>query len=253
MTVSTHRVTRLYIERELDGDSLMLGERESHYLSHVLRLQRGARLVVFKGRGAEREASVGSLQRRGATLALAAAQTPLAESTLDLTVVQALPKSDAMDFIVQKATELGAATLVPVYTEFSVVKLDAERAARRLEHWRKIAQSACEQCGRHRPPRIELPAQLGEALTTLPTARLALEQSADAAFVAQPVAAGELVVAIGPEGGFGPTDWRQLNAAQFALVTLGPRVLRTETSALSVCAIAHSRWGDLSDARPLKP
>ena len=78
MAVSTHRVPRLYLERELEGDSLTLGERESHYLSHVLRLQRGARLVVFNGRGAEREASVGSLQRRGATLALAAAQTPLA-------------------------------------------------------------------------------------------------------------------------------------------------------------------------------
>ena len=254
MTVSTHREPRLYIERELDGDSLMLGERESHYLSHVLRLQRGARLVVFNGRGAEREASVGSLQRRGATLALAAAHAPLPESTLELTIVQALPKSDAMDFIVQKVTELGAATLVPVYTEFSVVKLDAERATRRLEHWRKIAQSACEQCGRHRPPRIELPAPLGEALATLATgARLALEQSANAAFVAQPVAAGELGVAIGPEGGFGPMDWRRLDAAQFARVTLGPRVLRTETAALAVCAIAQSRWGDLSEARPIKP
>jgi 16S rRNA (uracil1498-N3)-methyltransferase len=247
MTVSTHRVPRLYIERELEGDRLTLDERESHYLSHVLRLQRGARLVVFNGRGVERQASVESLQRRGATLALAAQQAPLAQSSLDLTLIQALPKSDAMDFIVQKATELGAATLVPVYTEFSVVKLDAERAVRRLDHWRKIAQSACEQCGRHRPPRIEPPAPLGEALTTLPSGtRFALDHSAEAALVGQHAPAHGLVVAVGPEGGLAPADWRRLDAAQFTRVTLGPRVLRTETAALAVCAIAQSRWGDLT-------
>jgi 16S rRNA (uracil1498-N3)-methyltransferase len=247
MTVSTHRVPRLYVERELDGERLTLDERESHYLSHVLRLQRGGRLVVFNGRGAERHASVESLQRRGATLVLAAPQAPLAESTLDLTLVQALPKSDAMDLIVQKATELGVAAVVPVYTEFSVVKLEAERAARRLDHWRKVAQSACEQCGRHRPPRIESPGPLAEALTALPSlVRFALDPSAEAALVAQPAPARELVIAVGPEGGFGPADWRRLDAAQFARVTLGPRVLRTETAALAVCAIAQSRWGDLT-------
>ena len=95
---------------------------------------------------------------------------PLPESPLDLTLIQALPKSDAMDLIVQKATELGVRTLVPVYTEHSVVKLDSERSERRVEHWRKIARSACEQCGRHTPPRIEPAAPLAAALEALPTA-----------------------------------------------------------------------------------
>src|SRR5215207_1274247 len=140
MSTSTHRLPRLYIDRELDGDTLTLDERDAHYLGHVLRLQRGAELVVFNGRGTEREASVESLQRRGATLALAATRAHVPESALDLTLIQALAKSDAMDLVVQKATELGVASLVPVYSEFSVVKLEAERAARRLDHWRKIAQ-----------------------------------------------------------------------------------------------------------------
>jgi 16S rRNA (uracil1498-N3)-methyltransferase len=248
MAVSTHHLPRLYLERDLDEATLTLDERESHYLGRVLRLQRGDRLVVFNGRGAERQASVESLQRRGATLALADALGPLPESRLELTLLQALPKSDAMDLIVQKATELGVRSLLPVYTEFSVVKLDAERAARRLDHWRKIAQSSCEQSGRHRPPRVEEPAPLAAALAALPrdVARFAMDPTAAAAFVDQSPRAGGVVLAVGPEGGFGQMDWRRLDAAQFVRVTLGPRILRTETAALAACAIAQSRWGDVA-------
>jgi len=247
MAVTMHRSPRLYIERELDGSSLELDERDAHYLGHVLRLKRGDRLVVFNGRGVERDASVELLQRRGATLALDAARDALPESSLDLTLVQALPKSDAMDLIVQKVTELGVRTLVPVYTEFSVVKLEGERSERRLDHWRKIARSACEQCGRHRPPDIEAPAPLSAALEQLSTAseRLALDPSAERGLLEHAAPAHGLVVAVGPEGGFAAADWRRLDAARFLRVTLGPRVLRAETAALAACAIAQARWGDL--------
>jgi 16S rRNA (uracil1498-N3)-methyltransferase len=244
---TTNRSPRLYVERELDGTGLALDEGEAHYLGHVLRLKPGDRLVVFNGNGTEREASVNSLQRRGAMLTLAAVRTPLPESSLDLTLIQALAKSDAMDLIVQKATELGVRTLVPVYTEHSVVKLDTERSERRIDHWRKIARSACEQCGRHTPPRIEPAAPLATALEALPAAprkRLALDPSAERCLEGA-APAGGLIVAVGPEGGFGATDWRRLDAAEFGRVTLGPRVLRAETAALAVCAIAQARWGDL--------
>jgi 16S rRNA (uracil1498-N3)-methyltransferase len=243
-----HRSPRLYIERELDGTSLALDESEAHYLGHVLRLVRGDRLVVFNGRGTERDASVESSQRRGAMLALAAARSPLPESPLDLTLIQALPKSDAMDLIVQKATELGVRTLVPVYTEHSVVKLDSERSERRVDHWRKIARSACEQCGRHTPPHIEPAAPLAAAIETLREAdktRLVLDPSAGQSLPEHAAPSSGLVVAVGPEGGFGATDWRRLDAAKFARVTLGPRILRAETAALAACAIAQARWGDL--------
>jgi 16S rRNA (uracil1498-N3)-methyltransferase len=247
MADTTHRSPRLYVELELDGTSVALDESEAHYLGHVLRLAPGRRLVVFNGRGTEREARVDSLQRRGAVLALAAVLAPLPESPLDLTLLQALPKSDAMDLIVQKATELGVRSLWPVYTEFSVVKLDAERSERRLDHWRKIARSACEQCGRHTPPRIEPPRQLAAALEALPAAkkRVALEPSAQRNLGEQLPAPDGMVVAVGPEGGFGAADWRRLDAAQFTRASLGPRVLRAETAALAVCAIAQFLWGDL--------
>jgi 16S rRNA (uracil1498-N3)-methyltransferase len=247
MAATTHRSPRLYVELDLDGSSLALVESGAHYLGHVLRLKRGDRLVVFNGRGTERDATVDSLHRRGATLALTAVRDPLPESPLDLTLVQALPKSDAMDLIVQKATELGVRTLMPIYTEFSVVRLDAERSERRVDHWRKIARSACEQCGRHMPPRIEPPLDLAAAIEALPAGkRFALGPSAELSLVAQAPPTG-LVVAVGPEGGFGAADWRRLDAAQFARVRLGSRVLRAETAAVAVCAIAQSRWGDLQD------
>jgi 16S rRNA (uracil1498-N3)-methyltransferase len=247
MPATTHRSPRLYIERELDGTRLELDASEAHYLGHVLRLKRDDRLVVFNGRGTERAASVVSLQRRGAALALAAVQAPLPESALDLTLLQALPKSDAMDLIVQKATELGVRTLVPVYTEFSIVKLDAERSERRVEHWSKIARSACEQSGRHKPPEIQAPLPLAAALEALPTEpeRLALDPAGDLSLVARGTPQAGLVLAVGPEGGFGATDWRRLDNARFGRATLGPRVLRAETAALTACAIAQALWGDL--------
>jgi 16S rRNA (uracil1498-N3)-methyltransferase len=187
------------------------------------------------------------LQRRGAELELRAAVDALPASRLELTLVQALPKSDAMDLIVQKATELGARAIVPVYTEFGVVKLDAERVERRVEHWRKIAQSACEQCGRHVPPTIREPVPLAAALDDLAgvDTRLALDPDAPARLAEVTAPALDVAVAVGPEGGFGANDWRRLDAARFARVGLGPRILRAETAALAVCAIAQARWGDL--------
>src|SRR5262252_6458474 len=217
MTAHKRRVPRLFLERDLGGDKLVLDEREAHYLGHVLRLKRGDELVAFNGLGTERWASVASLQRRGAELELRAAVDALPASRLELTLVQALPKSDAMDLIVQKATELGALAIVPVYTEFSVVKLDAERAERRVDHWRKIAQSACEQCGRHVPPTILEARPLAEALETLTVAdtRLALDPDARQRLADVSASAPRVAVAIGPEGGFGASDWRRLDAGRF--------------------------------------
>ncbi len=241
------KITRLFVDHDLGGDTLPLDEGEVHYLGHVLRLQRGDELIAFNGRGEERHALVGTLQRRAAVLELRAVHAALPESRLDLTLVQALPKADAMDLIVQKATELGARTIVPVYAEFSVVRIDGERLDRRVEHWRRIARSACEQCGRHTPPKIVVPVPLHDGVRELPldASKLALDRAADERFAAVPRPASGIVVAVGPEGGFAPSDWRQLDASGFARATLGPRVLRAETAAITACAIAQAQWGDL--------
>jgi len=247
MSARKNRTTRLFVDRDLSGDTLPLDGDEAHYLVHVLRLQRGNELIAFNGRGDERHAIVSALQRRGAVLELRAEHAALPESLLGLTLVQALPKSEAMDLIVQKATELGVRTIVPVYSEFSVVRIDADRLDRRVEHWRRISQSACEQCGRHAPPKIVVPAALNDALRELPSdvAKLALDPAAEGRLAAAPHPANGIVLAIGPEGGFAPSDWQQLDTASFARATLGPRVLRAETAAITACAIAQAQWGDL--------
>lgn len=246
MTAHPRRIPRLFVARDLDGPTLELDDREAHYLGNVLRLKPGDTLIAFNGRGTERHGSVAALHRRGARLELAAQLAALAESRLDLTLIQALPKADAMDLIVQKATELGVRTLLPVYSEFSVVTLDEERSARRLEHWQRIAASACEQSGRHRPPTIEAPAPLATRLATLSgtAIRVALDPEARDSLGALPQPT-ELAIAVGPEGGFGANDARRLDSAGFARVSFGPRILRAETAAIAACALAGALWGDL--------
>ena len=243
---SKRRVPRLFLERELSGATLQLDEREAHYLGHVLRLQRGDELVAFNGGGAERLASVAALHRRGAELRLGAERDALPESPLDLTLVQAIVKADAMDLIVQKSTELGVRAIRPVYTEFSIVRLDDERAQRRVEHWRKIARSACEQCGRHAPPLVAAPTELRACCDELPpdARRVALDPNARTALARLQLEGVGVALAVGAEGGFSAEDWRQLDAARFERVGLGPRVLRAETAALAACSLAQSLWGD---------
>lgn len=246
MGPNQRRLPRLFLERDLDGSALALDEREAHYLAHVLRLKRGDELVVFNGRGTERHARIVLLQRRGGELELLSEIAAQSESALDVTLLQALAKADAMDLVVQKATELGVRTLVPVQTEFSVVRLDGERSERRLEHWRRIARSACEQSGRHCPPTILAPEPLAQALPRLPSAdlKLALDTTSTARLELDPAPPRRVVFAVGPEGGFGASDLERLVAADFCRIGLGPRVLRTETAAIAVCALAQACWGD---------
>jgi 16S rRNA (uracil1498-N3)-methyltransferase len=246
MTQTKQRTPRLFLERDLVGTSVKLDDREAHYLGHVLRLKRGDELVAFNGRGTERHARVSTLTRRNGELSLGEERTVQPESTLALTLVQSLAKAEAMDLVVQKATELGVREILPVYSDHSVVKLDSERRERRLEHWKRIAQSACEQCGRHTPPRIAAPEVLPACLARVDrdgNLLLALDPWSPLRLADLPAAAA-VTFAVGPEGGFSSTDLDALDAAGFRRVSLGQRVLRTETAAIAACAAAQARWGD---------
>jgi 16S rRNA (uracil1498-N3)-methyltransferase len=163
-----------------------------------------------------------------------------------MTLVQSVAKAESMDLVVQKATELGVREILPVYSDYSVVKLDSDRRERRLEHWNRIAQSACEQCGRHTPPRIAAPEVLKASLARIDRDScllLALDPRSPMRLADLP-AATAVTFAVGPEGGFSSTDLDALDAAGFRRVRLGQRVLRTETAAMAACAAAQARWGD---------
>lgn len=244
MQSSKHRVSRLFLDAELDQDETALPTREAHYLSHVLRLKPGDEVIVFNGRGEERRAVVESLAKRRPALTLTERLVPLAEPEFELTLVQALVKSDAMDLIVQKAVELGVRNIVALRTDFSVIKLDRERATRRIAHWHKIAQSACEQSGRHRPPQIRIAARLHEAGLPPDAQRIVLQPDAPTTLRDIEPAPGSVCVLVGPEGGFSPADLEQIEAAGFHAVGFGPRVLRADTAAIAACATIQLLWGD---------
>jgi 16S rRNA (uracil1498-N3)-methyltransferase len=150
-----------------------------------------------------------------------------------------------MDWILQKATELGVAAFVPVTSERSEVRLDAERADKRVAHWRSVVRSACEQSGRAVVPAVAAPHSLAGALDALPVgARFLLDPFADDAIGAIHLQDPACVLAIGPEGGWSPRDREQLLAAGFSGLRLGPRVLRTETAGLAAIAALQAGFGD---------
>ncbi len=244
------RIPRLYLDEEIIGHDLCITSKQAHYLRQVLRLKPGHAVTIFDGRGHECLASITKLSRDGAELRVMSTTAPIPESGLRVSLLQAIAKSEAMDLIVQKATELGVHEITPVITEFCVVKLDEERAERRLEHWRRVAQSACEQSGRHTPTLIEAPQPLAACLAGLPPAgtRLALDPYAESVYRggrAQGDATAPLHLLIGPEGGLSERDLHLAARAGFTRARLGPRILRVETASMAACAIAQAYWGDL--------
>jgi len=252
--------SRLFVDHELDRATLELSDEQAHYLNRVLRCRQGDLLVVFNAQGIEREATIESLAKRHPTLALGAKLDALPESPASIVLLQALVKSDAMDLIVQKATELGIAAVHAFPTEFSVVHLDGERGEQRLTHWRRIAASACEQSGRHRPPALALFATLDAAVAALPpaAARIVFDPTATRALDAavtgskggavgtESAASAGMALALGPEGGFTRDELRYLESTGFAAASLGPRILRADTAAIAACTLAQYLAGDLA-------
>ena len=239
---------RLFIPQTIsDGEELCLDGEQGHYLSRVLRLKPGSEVLLFDGSGYEYPSLVTEVHRKRVLLQPGAAVLRDIESPLQIRLVQGISRGERMDFVIQKATELGVHRISPVLTEFSVVKLQADRASRRLLHWNKIAQSACEQCGRSKIPVIDEPSVLHDFLRGSASAqcRLLLQPSATTSLhqIDRPESAIDLL--IGPEGGISDGETEMLFDAGFKAVSLGPRVLRTETAALAAVAILQAKWGDL--------
>ena len=251
MKSNRNRTPRVFLPKDLSESLIALNDQQAHYLRQVLRLRCGDSVVLFNGLGDERHAVVDTLARTGSKVRVTEAAEPLPESPLELSLLQAVAKGEAMDLVVQKAAELGVRMIVPVFTDFGVVRLDETRAARRTDHWRKISQSACEQCGRHYPPIINPPQRLPEALAKVPSedVRVMLHPNSKDTLHRIAVEAGgvkRLWMLIGPEGGFSRPELDRAEEAGFRRVGLGPRMLRTETAALAACTLAQALWGDLA-------
>jgi 16S rRNA (uracil1498-N3)-methyltransferase len=244
------RLNRVYVDAPLSPGSLIeLPAPAAQHLAKVLRARSGDEIVLFSGDGREFIAAVESIRGSRVAAAVGEGRTVDRESPLDLTLVQCIARADRMDVIVQKATELGVTRIVPVLSRRSVVRLDEAQAASKTEHWRGIAVSACEQCGRNLLPLIEAPRQLIRYLGDAPRvgARLVLEPGAGASDAALQIGTA-VEMAIGPEGGFDAEELEAFRLSGFASVALGPRVLRTETAAIAAIAWLQSRYGDFTSS-----
>ena len=242
-------LTRIYINDKLrSGENLQLDSEQAHYLGRVLRLREGASLTVFNGDDGEFAASLTSMSKNAATILVEAYIETATESPLKVHLVQGISRGERMDYVVQKATELGVKRISPVFTEHGVVRLDAKRAAKRRAHWQRIAESACEQSGRIRPPLIDEPVPLNDwfaAKTGDADIDLILLPRAATALTSLPAPKTKVSLLIGPEGGFTHDEYEDALAAGIKAVSLGPRILRTETAAAATIAVVQSMWGDL--------
>lgn len=228
------------------GLSLDLPEAPARHAARVLRLAAGDGLVLFDGRGGEYPASIESVAKERVRVRLGEHREREWESPLAVTLIQALQGGDKMDFTLQKAVELGIARFQPVASRRSVVRLEGERAAKRLEHWRGVAVAACEQCGRNRIPEVAplLPLERALGQAAGPSRRLVLLPGAAVALAGMAPPEGPLTLLVGAEGGLAPEEAEAALAAGFTPVRLGPRVLRTETAGLAALAAIQALWGD---------
>jgi len=227
-------------EVELDGEC-------SRYVGKVLRARVGDTLQLFNGEGPEWSATITRIRKSSVTLQVGDCVEKAVESPLKIHLVQGVSRGDRMDFVVQKATELGVKRITPVLTEYGVVKLDAQRAEKRREHWQKVANSACEQSGRTRLPLVDTPLPLKHWFGEKPAsvdAELILTPGAPVALAATPAPQTKVCVLVGPEGGFSDIEHEDAALAGFRAVSLGPRVLRTESAAIATLAVLQSLWGD---------
>jgi 16S rRNA (uracil1498-N3)-methyltransferase len=240
---------RLHVDSPIvAGKPIALDDDRARYVSRVLRLRRGDEIIVFDGSGPEFRGTITSLGRNTASVDVTDELAVDRESPLRVHLLQGISRGDRMDHVVQKTTELGVTRISPVLTEYSVVKLTSERAAKRARHWRGIVASACEQCGRNVLPTVDEPVALRDALAEFvgqPGTRIFLDPRGPAGSAGLRPADNRLALLIGPEGGFSAEERELAKAAGYVATSFGPRVLRTETAATAALAVLQSRFGDL--------
>jgi 16S rRNA (uracil1498-N3)-methyltransferase len=245
---------RLFCPTPLRGGEVIdLPSAAAHHASRVLRLHEGDTVTLFNGEGGEFEARLTRIESRLVSAAVGMHHAVERESPLKVTLLQGLAGAERMDYVIQKAVEMGVAGIAPVTTARSVTRLDPARASKRAEHWRSVIVASCEQCGRNRLPllhplcdfdaalRSPDPAEPGVASAPL---SLVLSPGEGRSLTAFARPSGAIRLLIGPEGGLSPDELAAAQRAGFLIARLGPRVLRTETAGVAVLAAMNALWGD---------
>ena len=250
---SSHIMRRLFYAGELASEIRITGG-DAHHLARVMRAQIGDTVVVAGADGHAARMTVAAVVRDAVTLRLAEYLPAAAGAAAEIVLVQAVLKGEKMDFVVQKAAELGAAAVCPITTEYVVVRYDAKKAAAKTARWQKIADEAAKQCGRSALMRVAPVAAVAElladeALFGTPDTAVILcyeaERAASIRSVLRALTMRRVVLIVGAEGGFSPAEAARLTAAGARPVSLGRLILRAETAALAALTVAQYELGNL--------
>lgn len=225
---------------------IALSEDAANHIGRVLRMQEGQPVLLFDGSGAEFPAVIASVSKKSVDVELIERIERSSESPLDLHLGQVVSRGDKMEFTIQKSVELGVNTITPLISERCGVKLDQKRFEKKLEQWQKIAISACEQCGRNTVPEIRPIMKLEQwCAEEYDGLKLNLHPRAKYSINTLPTPVEKVRLLIGPEGGLSAQEIDMTQEYQFEETLLGPRVLRTETAALTAITALQVRFGDL--------
>ncbi|MGB7756712.1 MAG: 16S rRNA (uracil(1498)-N(3))-methyltransferase [Salinisphaera sp.] len=241
-------VPRVFVAQDLaEGHTLTLPDDKRHHLATVLRLAPGDAVVLFNGDGAEYISTLVAADRKRAEARIDQRTTPRRESPLEITLLQAVARGDRMDFALGKAVELGVTAIQPVFTARGQVRLDGARLAKKHSHWQRVVESAAEQSGRLVCPTLAEASELSPLIESPPEADrlLMLAPEAIAGLSAQ-TPATRIALLVGPEAGLSNEEIEHAVTAGWQPLTLGPRVLRTETAGMAALAALQTVWGDLA-------
>lgn len=239
------RVPRLFLPQSLSADTeVVLKDEAAHYISKVLRLRTDDLIRMFNASDGEYQGRIVNSDKKSVTVAVEEAIHCSADPSLFIHLGLGVSRGERMDYAIQKATEAGVGAITPLLTERCEVKLKSDRVDNRMAHWERVAISACEQSGRCTVPTISTPMSLADWIVTpRPGARFVFDHRGEQGYptLESPEA---ITLLIGPEGGLTEDEVSNAAANNFALVRLGPRVLRTETAPVIAITLAQHLWGD---------
>jgi 16S rRNA (uracil1498-N3)-methyltransferase len=240
------RHTRIFTAQPLrEGNSVALEGPAGHYLTRVLRLSKDDDIILFNGDGADYSAVIAEIRSQRVLARITGSSNPGNESPLKITLVQAVCRGERMDYVLQKATELGVYCIQPLISQRVEVRMDAARQEKRMQHWQGVVTSACEQSGRAVVPAVKHPLALTDWINVADVSlSLVLDPLAHNRLSGVSVQVDSITVLVGPEGGFTEEELNYVYAKGLLAVSLGPRILRTETAGPAAIAVLQAKMGD---------
>ncbi|MDR3502228.1 MAG: 16S rRNA (uracil(1498)-N(3))-methyltransferase [Legionella sp.] len=241
------RTVRIYQPGDYQcGQFLELSPEASQHVGVVLRMQAGETLTLFCGDNREFAATIHTVKKKQVIVTIDAMTEVSKESPLHIHLAQAISKGERMELVMQKAVELGVSSITPIITARCVVKLDKERMAKKLHQWQSIVIAACEQSGRNTVPQVHQPLSLAQYLQEVQAElKLILHPGTNKTWRDYSLGKTNISLLIGPEGGLSEDEMTTACAQGFQPLSLGPRILRTETAAITVLSVLQAVGGDL--------